>query len=135
MDYLERLVEYQKELKEIEIAGRNHLKVVSKYPEAYLKRAEELQARVAGEKFLMNDDKERLLREINENIELVGQSGPKKDDNLLTYALIFIAGVCFDRFILSDTGSNDYLSDMLLAFKDEIGKYGEKNKIISTSPS
>jgi hypothetical protein len=125
MDYLERLTEYQKELKGIEIGGRNHLEVISKKPEEYLKRAEELQARVAGEKFLMKEDKERLLREINENIELIGQSGPKKDDSLLTYALIFLAGICFDRFIFSDSGSNDYLSDLLLAFKDAKGEIGK----------
>jgi len=131
MDYLERLVEYQKELKEIEIAGGNHLKVISRSPETYLKKVEELQARIAAEKFLMNEDKERLLGKINENIELIGQSNSKKGNNLLTYALIFIAGACFDRFILSDSGKDDYLSDLLVAFKDEIGKYGEKNKIIS----
>ncbi|MEM5773297.1 MAG: hypothetical protein QXL86_03720 [Candidatus Aenigmatarchaeota archaeon] len=76
-DYLSRLIEYQELIKEIEIAGEEHLKLIKQDTSSYLKKAEELRARIASDVFLTAEDKEKMLKRISSYVE---QLEPKKDE-------------------------------------------------------
>lgn len=65
-DYLSRLIEYSSLIKEIEIAGKEHLSIIKQNPENYLKKAEEVKARIASDPFLSSEDKENMLKKISE---------------------------------------------------------------------
>lgn len=76
-DYLSRLIEYQQLMKEIEIAGEEHLKIIKQNSSSYLKKAEELKARIASDVFLTPEDKEKMLKKISSYVE---QVEPKKEE-------------------------------------------------------
>lgn len=64
-DYLSRILNYSNLLKEIEIAGEEHLKVISEDPYSYLKKAEELKKKISSDEYLLPEDKEKMLKEID----------------------------------------------------------------------
>ncbi|MEM5879117.1 MAG: hypothetical protein QXU74_01325 [Candidatus Aenigmatarchaeota archaeon] len=76
-DYLSRLIEYQELMREIEIAGEEHLKIIKQNSSSYLKKVEELRARIASDVFLTAEDKEKMLKRISSYVE---QFEPKRDE-------------------------------------------------------
>ena len=117
MDYLSRQIEYLKLVRELEIGGDEHLKVILKEPSSYLKKLEEVQKKISADEFLWGDDKERMLQKINIYIEKVK---PKRDDDM-SYLLAFLAGALV-VYMLKDGGESAISPEMVLSFKDELGK-------------
>jgi hypothetical protein len=92
-DYLLRLICYTKLLKEIEIAGEEHLKTILENPSEYLMKAERLKKEISSDSFLMAEDKERMLKKVNGYIQQVSSlsSKSKGDDlqSLLKFGAVF----------------------------------------------
>lgn len=65
------MLEYSTLLKEIEIAGYEHLNLIKRNPESYLKKAEELKEKVVSDNFLTNEDKEKMLKKISTYVDQV----------------------------------------------------------------
>ncbi|MEM5829141.1 MAG: hypothetical protein QW040_01210 [Candidatus Aenigmatarchaeota archaeon] len=86
-DYLSRLIEYEELIKEIEIAGEEHLKIIKQNLSSYLKKAEELRTRIASDVFLNAEDKEKLLRKISFYLQ---QVKPREDELHLNSFLLGI---------------------------------------------
>jgi hypothetical protein len=77
MSYILRLVHYSNLLKEIEIAGDEHLKTILEKPSEYLAKAEKLRENISSDPFLLPEDKEKMLKKVNSYIQ---QVKPKKDE-------------------------------------------------------
>ncbi|MEM5836235.1 MAG: hypothetical protein QXR09_00730 [Candidatus Aenigmatarchaeota archaeon] len=92
-EYLSRLIEYQELMKEIEIAGEEHLKIIKQNPSSYLKKIEELRTRIASDVFLAAEDKEKMLKKISSYMEQLEQKKDELDMNsfLLGALLILLA--------------------------------------------
>jgi Txe/YoeB family toxin of Txe-Axe toxin-antitoxin module len=90
-DYLLRLIRYTKLLKEIEIAGEEHLKTILENPFEYLMKAERLKKEISSDPFLMAEDKERMLKKVNGYIQQVSSLSSKGDDlrSLLKFGAVF----------------------------------------------
>jgi hypothetical protein len=94
-DYLLRLIYYKNRLKEIEIAGEEHLKTILEDPHEYLMKAEKLKKEISSDSFLMAEDKERMLKKVNGYIQQVSSLSPKsknEDDlkSLLNFGAAFL---------------------------------------------
>jgi hypothetical protein len=76
-DYLLRIIRYLNLLKEIEIAGEEHLKTILKDPSPYLMKVEKIRKEISSDPFLMPQDKERMLKKINDYIQ---QVSPKENN-------------------------------------------------------
>ncbi|MEM5773118.1 MAG: hypothetical protein QXL86_02730, partial [Candidatus Aenigmatarchaeota archaeon] len=80
-DYLSRLIEYQGLMKEIEIAGEEHLKIIKQNYSSYLKKAEELKTKIASDVFLTAEDKECMLKKISSYIKRLESKEDELDIN------------------------------------------------------
>jgi len=129
MDYLSRLLEYSSLLKELEIGGEEHLKVILKDPSAYLRRAEDAQTMISSDRFLAGEDKERMLEKISVYLERVkpnaGNPGNKgENESLYTLALLAM----FVINMLKSDGNEKFTAESVPAFKDELEKILGKGK-------
>jgi hypothetical protein len=94
-DYLSRLIHYTNCLKEIEIAGEEHLKTILEDPSQYLMKAEKLKKEISSDPFLMTEDKERMLKKVNGYMQQVSSLSSKsrnEDDlqSLLKFGAAFL---------------------------------------------
>ncbi|MEM5852802.1 MAG: hypothetical protein QW228_00280 [Candidatus Aenigmatarchaeota archaeon] len=105
--YLSRILEYSKLIKEIEIAGEEHLKIISKNREHYLKGVEDLKTRIASDNFLTKEDKERMLKKISEYVEIF----EKKEDGLDFNS--FLLGI-----LITYLAKEGIISEIIESFKD-----------------
>jgi len=120
MDYLSRRMEYENLLKDVEISGEEHLKVILENPAVYLRKASELREKVSSDSFLPAEDKERLLKKINVNLEKFGKN---KGSNFWNYALAFLGGVGVG-YVLPHPSENktEFTEDFMKGFYSELGK-------------
>jgi|GEM_PF-3408139 LPS O-antigen subunit length determinant protein (WzzB/FepE family) len=94
-DYLLRLINYRNLLKEIEIAGEEHLKTILEDPSEYLMKAEKLKKEISSDPFLMAEDKERMLKKVNGYIQQVSSLSPKPKNEELKSLLNFGAAFLY----------------------------------------
>jgi hypothetical protein len=122
MDYLSRKIEYENLLSEIEIGGKEHAKAILEHPDEYLKKANSLKERVLSDSFLSGEDKERILKRINEYMEKINSS---KSNNFWNYILAFLAGFGIGYILphsTSNNSQNEFIEDVLKGFNSEIEK-------------
>jgi len=126
MDYLSRMLEYSDLLRELEIGGEEHLKVILKDSATYLKRVEEAQTTISSDKFLSAEDKETMLRKINSYAENVKQKSDdkKNGDDLYSLALLAMAVI----YMLKQSEDKEFTADSFYAFKDELEKIFSNKK-------
>jgi Txe/YoeB family toxin of Txe-Axe toxin-antitoxin module len=91
-DYLLRLIRYSNLLKEIEIAGEEHLKTILENPSEYLMKAEELKKEISSDPFLMSEDKEKMLKKVDGYIQQVSSNSKNEIDfqSLLKFGAVFL---------------------------------------------
>jgi len=94
-DYLLRLIYYKNRLKEIEIAGEEHLKTILEDSHEYLMKAEKLKKEISSDSFLMAEDKERMLKKVNGYIQQVNSLSPKSKNEELKSLLNFGAAFLY----------------------------------------
>ena len=93
--YILRLFRYSSLLKEIEIAGEEHLKMILKNPSEYLTKAEKLKEEISSDPFLMTEDRERMLKKVDGYVQQVSSSNPRPNDeddlqSLLEFGAVFL---------------------------------------------
>lgn len=90
-DYISRLIEYHGLMKEIEIAGEEHLKLIKQNSGSYLKKAEELKTKIASDIFLTAEDKEKMLKKISSYVEQVKHKGDMELNSFLLGILLALS--------------------------------------------
>lgn len=119
MDYLSRRIEYQNLLREIDIDGEEHLKVILEQPDSYITKANSLKERISSDSFLTKEDRESFLKRIN---EYSGKVGSNKTNNFWNYLLAFLAGMGIGHVLPSNNPNQqtEFIENALKGFYSEL---------------
>jgi len=84
MKYVIKRLQYETEIRQIEIGGEEHLKAIQS-SDWYLKKASDLRTRIIQDNYLDAEDRERLLKRIPDY-------KTQKEESWLNYFLVLLAG-------------------------------------------